>query len=365
MLSTNSNQQSQYLTLSFGEEATTDFRDNLHAAAKIYDLFLQGQQGNIIQDVGFSINGAAGYNVVLEAAAGTRVQVTEFALENVTIQATGNAALEKDNTSSTSADSTAIVAVIDPSDPAPAILEQPKAVSSDGDANNNSLGDTATNTLSYYFGADGADILAGSNDDDFLNGGNGLDTLNGNAGNDTLVYDRTNNDVINGGSNPLDTAIADGFAQEDWDVLRVDDGALALSQAGSSLDTNTLDSSDNVIVDLRAKAIDNIEIILIAEEAGKSTVAVDPNDDVGTTLRITAADILEYTDPDNELWILGSPGDVVLLDAGGGWIDADSTTAGIQGTAWTGTGGQMFTLYRSTNGALAYIENEVQTQFTP
>ena len=78
--------------------------------------------------------------------------------------------------------------------------------------------------------------------------------------------------MINGGSNPLDTATNDEFAQEDWDILRVDDGALALSQAGSGLDTNTLDSSDNIIVDLRAKAIDNIEIILITEEAGTSTV---------------------------------------------------------------------------------------------
>ena len=56
--------------------------------------------------------------------------------------------------------------------------------------NDNTLEDTATNTINYYFGADGADTLTGSNDDDFLNGGNGLDTLNGNAGNDTLVYDQ-------------------------------------------------------------------------------------------------------------------------------------------------------------------------------
>ena len=242
---------------------------------------------------------------------------------------------------------------------------QATTVSGDGDENDNTLEDTATNTINYYFGADGADILTGRSDDDVLDGGNGLDTLDGGAGNDTLVYDNANDDTIKGGRNPSDSDTNDDFDQEDWDILRVDDGALALSQAGSALDTNTLDSSDNIIVDLRAKAIDNIEIILITEEAGTSTVAVNPNDDVGTTIRITAADILEYTDDDNELWILGSPGDVVQLDAGGGWIDSDNSTSEIQGTSWAGTGGQMFTLHRSTNGALVYIENEVQTQFTP
>ena len=76
-----------------------------------------------------------------------------------------------------------------------------------------------------------------------------------------LVYDAANNDVINGGSNPLDSATNDNFGQEDWDILRVDDGALALSQAGSGHDTNTLGTANNVLVDLAKKAISNIEII--------------------------------------------------------------------------------------------------------
>ena len=56
---------------------------------------------------------------------------------------------------------------------------------------------------------------------------------------------------------------------------------------------------------------------------------------------------------------------MVQLDFGGGWVDADPNTDGTQGAAWTGTGGQMFTVYQSTNGALVYIENEVEAQFTP
>jgi hypothetical protein len=279
VLKTNSNVQNQYLTLTFVEKATTDFRDNLHAAAKIYDLFLQGQQGNIIQDVGFGIDGTADYKVALEAAAGTRVQVTEFALENVTIQATGNAALEKDDTSSTASDSTAIVAIIDPGDPAPAVLEQAKTLSIDGDDDSNSLVDTVSNTFSYHFGAAGSDTLTGSSDDNLLNGGAGLDTVSGGAGNDILVYDGSNNDILDGGSNPLDSATNDAITQEDWDILRIDNGALALSLLGSGLDTNMLGPANNALVDLSDKAISNIEIILITEEAAPRR-GLDPSDDV-------------------------------------------------------------------------------------
>jgi hypothetical protein len=153
--------------------------------------------------------------------------------------------------------------------------------------------------------------------------------------------------------------------QEDWDILRIDVGALTLSQLGSALGTNTLGPLNNVLVDLSDKAISNIEIILMTEEAGASTPGVDPNDDVGTTLNITAADILEYTDADHELWILGSPGDIVQLGPESDWIDTNAATPGVQGTAWAGTGDQNFTLYQSTNGALVYIENEVQARFTP
>ena len=171
------------------------------------------------------------------------------------------------------------------------------------------------------------------------------------GGNDMLIYDGANNDTINGG---------DGF-----DILRIDDGALQLSQAGSGLSNNTLGPSNNVLVNLTGKAITNIEVILITEEAGASTAGTDPNDDVGTTLNLTLADILQYTDAADDLWILGSRGDVVQLGSASDWRDADTATPGIQGTAWSGTDGQAFTLYESNNGALVYIESEVQAKFTP
>ncbi len=361
-LITNTNVTNQFVTLSFVEKATSDFKDYLHAAAKIYDLSLQGQQGSVIQDVGFDINGSADYNVTLEASAGTKAIVTDFTLEGVTIQGAGNAQLEKDNVISTTSDSTAITAIINPN-PSP-VLVQAKTESIDGDENVNNYTDASPTTLNYYFGADGNETLTGSAGDDVLNGGGGVDTLLGGAGNDMLIYDSDNNDVINGGSNSADTAVADGFAQEDWDILRIDQGALALSFAGSGVNSNTLGPANNVIVNLSGKAISNIEMILITEEAGQSTTATDPNDDVGTTLQISAADIFNYTDTDKELYILGSPGDVVQI-SGSGWVDSDGATPGIQGVAFAGTDGQMFTQYTNSNGAIVRIENEVQTQFVP
>jgi Ca2+-binding RTX toxin-like protein len=227
-------------------------------------------------------------------------------------------------------------------------LVQSKTLSTDGTQIADNLTDTTATTINYYYGADGNDTLTGGAGSDVLNGGAGQDTVNGGAGDDILVYDA--DDTFNGG---------DG-----WDILRIDQGALKLTQLGSGVDTNTLGSSDNVVVDLTNKNISNIEIILITEEAGTSTAGIDNNDDVGTTLNITAADILDYASADHKMWILGSPGDVVQLGSAGDWIDKDANTEGVQGTTWTGTGGQTFTLYEGNNGALVYIENEVHAKFT-
>ena len=61
---------------------------------------------------------------------------------------------------------------------------------------------------------------------------------------------------------------------------------------------------------------------------------------------------------------MGSPGDVVNLGAAGDWIDSDGNAGnGITGTAWAGTDGQNFTQFAAQNGALVYIETEIQTQF--
>ena len=182
-LITNSNVTNQYVTLTF-YEIGTGF-DNTHAAAKIYDLFLQGQQGSIIQEVGFNINPSANYNVVIEASAGTKAIVTDFTLEGAVIVDQGNLQLEKDEVSNTNSDATAGTAIINPQ-PAPATVQQ-GIVSDDGNIADNTLTDPGGGILNYYYGASGNDTLTGSSDNDVLDGGPGVDTLNGGAGNDLLI----------------------------------------------------------------------------------------------------------------------------------------------------------------------------------
>ena len=112
--------------------------------------------------------------------------------------------------------------------------------------------------------------------------------------------------------------------------------------------------ANNPVVNLSGRSYSNLEAILITEEAGKSTDALDdPNDNVGTTITISMADVLTYTDADHELYVLGSSGDKVQL------VDAQWDN----GVAFAGSDGQNFTKYTGTNGALLYIETEVATAF--
>jgi Ca2+-binding RTX toxin-like protein len=304
VMKTNTNQTNQFITLGW-----VDQDDPRFASAKIYDLNLQGQQGTVLQDVGFDINPNAGSNYLatFEASSGTKAIVTDLSLEGVLIQGSGNAQLQLDNTSATNSTSTAFTAVINPDDTTTPTYDgvslQGKLLSTDGDELTNLLSaDNDFTTVDYIYGAGGNDTLTGTAGSEILNGGAGLDTLNGAGGNDILVYDNVNNDAIDGGA---------GF-----DLLRIDDGALALSLAGSSINSNTLDSGDNVTVNLSGKNIHNIEGVLITEEAGASTSGIDPNDDVGTTLVITAQDVFDYTDSDHVLYVLGNPGDKLDIDLG-------------------------------------------------
>jgi hypothetical protein len=328
---TNSNQTNQFVTMTFVEDVNP-----LHAASKIYDLNLQGQQGSVVQDVGFNIDPAKQYQLTLEASSGTKAIITDLTLEGVVIQGSGNIQLEKDDTSNTSSDSTAFTSRLTPSDSTPLGADQIATQSTDGDAANNTISDpTVGPTINYLYGASGNDTLNGGEGTDVLNGGGGQDTLNGNGGNDILVFDNFNNDSINGGL---------GF-----DILRVDDGALALSLDGSA--TTDLTSASQKIVNLSGKNISGIEAILITEEAGQSTVGVDPNDDVGTTIVLTAQDVLNYSDTDT-LYILGSPGDKVQLDVG--WSAGTLQPMDAQG--------QQFMLYTQTisgQTAQLFVETEV------
>jgi hypothetical protein len=241
----------------------------------------------------------------LEAASGTKGIVTDFSLEGVTIQGAGNAQLEINDTSATNSDSTAITAIIDPQSP----IVQVKTESTDGSGAVNTLTDAGGGPFNYLYGASGNDTLNGSSDSDMLNGGPGVDQINGNAGNDLIVYDSANNDIIDGGAG--------------IDTVRIDLGAVTLSLAGSGTQTSgagdTMGPAQNVFVDLTGKAITNVEIFLITEEAGTSSLAVDPNDNVGTTIKLNAADVINYS-PTDSLTILGSPGDILQLNQSSAWV---------------------------------------------
>ncbi|TNE94281.1 MAG: hypothetical protein EP324_02065, partial [Gammaproteobacteria bacterium] len=329
VMKTNSNVTNQFVALTFVQA------DNpLHAASKIYDLDAQGQQGSVVQDVGFNIDDSKQYLVSLEAVSGTKAIVTDFSLEGVVFQTTGTTQLEKTETTGKHVAVTGSMTIDNAPTP-----DQGFTNSTDGTAAGEILNDPTPASYNYLYGASGGDTLNGSSDADILNGGNGQDTINGNGGNDIIVFDNANNDIIDGG---------DGF-----DLLRVDDGALALSLLGSNDDANTING--NILVHLEGKNISNIEGILITEEAGTSTPEVDPNDDIGTTITLSAQDVLDYTDDGNTLYILGSPGDEVDLDlVGEGWTQV--------GTDNSDPDGQSFAIWQASVGtevATLMVESDV------
>lgn len=307
VMKTNSNVTNQFVALTFVEASNP-----LHAASKIYDLDAQGQQGSVVQDVGFNIDNSKEYLVSLEAVSGTKAIVTDFSLEGVVFQDTGTIQLEKTDTTTKHIAVTGEMIIDNAPTPEQGFID-----STDGTGAANTMTDTDGSTYNYLYGASGGDTLNGSSGADILNGGDAQDMIYGNDGNDIIVFDNVNDDFIDGGA---------GF-----DLLRVDDGALALSILGSNNQvfgeaSDTLSITDNVEVDLRDQNISKIEGILITEEAGTSTPAVDANDDVGTTIILTAQDVLDYSDTDT-LYILGSPGDAVDLDIDGeGWTQGATVT---------------------------------------
>ena len=142
---------------------------------------------------------------------------------------------------------------------------------SGGNANDDAFGDPGGN-LDYLWGGGGNDVLTGGDGADFLNGGTGIDQVIGGGGDDILVFDS------------IDTLLDGGGGT---DILRVD--------SDTDLTGNT--------------AIQLIEVILLTEDAaGDAGIGID--------LTITAQDVLNFTDANNELYVVGTAGDEVTLDAG-------------------------------------------------
>jgi hypothetical protein len=274
-----------------------DLQNPMFSYAGLYDLGAQG--GAFQRDAGFDIDPSRDYAVSLEATGGTPVPVRVLTVEGVTIHVIDNVVqLQLDNDDSTLLTQTALTSIIQPSDP---FTHQPETASVDGNADANNGLVASVNTFDYLYGADGSDTLSGNNFADVLNGGAGNDKLIGGTGNDILVYD------------PVDQKIDGG---DGFDLLRTDEAALGLlNNVGVTTDAATGFSVVEVVP--FKQNIKNIEGILITDDAGSSPTK-------GGLLNLTAQDVLDMTDSNHTLSILGNQGDVVNL--------------GIGASAWNDTG---------------------------
>jgi hypothetical protein len=317
--------QNQQLLITF-----VDSQNALLAAAQIYSLGLQGQQGSVAQDVGFDINGKQQYLLSVESALNPKVILTDMSLEVTNLHESGKLQFELNDTAA-GPDRTAYTWIMTPDNVAP---NQASTESEDGTAPGQTVSDPSATAFNYVYGAGGTDTVNGSAGADVLNGGAGADKLNGLGGNDILVYDPL--DTINGG---------DGT-----DILRVDQGAVINTQ---HQDGSLAGAAGIETVNLSGKSISNIEVILLTTEA----VA---DDNVGTKVQLSAADVLSYTDASDTLYVLGQKGDgVQLLDAAN-WIDGDLGTAGIQATSnFTNAAGQTFNVYQTVNGGILNVDADV------
>ena len=150
-------------------------------------------------------------------------------------------------------------------------------------------GDASDN---HVTGTDGKDKIHGGDGDDTLNGGANKDWLYGDAGNDTLTFD-AKDAVIDGGSG-VDTLVL---------------------PSATNIDFSTLDTATN--------PIKNIEVIDLGI-SGTNTLS-----------NLSLADVIDMTDSNNDLYILGNTSDSVDFE-GSGWIKGTSTvTETVNGTVHT------------------------------
>lgn len=180
-------------------------------------------------------------------------------------------------------------------------------------------GNTSNNKL---FGQSGADTIIGAAGNDYLEGGAGKDTLDGGSGDDILVveqYSIDNTETFEGGA--------------DTDTLQF----LSNGTPGGTADFN---------IDLSDVQAFNIEIIeLDSSDFG----AVNTEN-----LTLTAQDVLDVTDVDNELRIDGILGDTVTTTDQINWTQGDDQDIG----------GETYNVYNSGSGATLLIDNDITQDIT-
>ena len=295
ILTTGTSGLGQTVTLTF-----VDLQNPIFSYAGLYDLGAQG--GAFQRDVGFNIDPGREYAVSLEAVGEIPVPIRVLTVEGGIIHIIENVvALQLDNDNSIILGQTALTAIIQPD---AATLPQFETASVEGNelANNGLVDPTPTpgsgagsaeNTVNYLYGADGADDLTGSNDTDVLNGGAGNDLYSGGDGNDILIYGLENQKMDGGGGT---------------DVLRTDEAAFGLLNNVGVVNDPATGFTVVEVVPFKQN-IKNVEVLLITDDAGSSPTK-------GGLLKLSAEDVLNMTDENHQLHILGNVGDVVDLDIG-------------------------------------------------
>ena len=243
----------------------------------------------------FEIQSEQDFSVIeIEAVAGS----TDFRLGNFSISSGGTG--------------------LDPLDVSYDIIGQDE----DGDSVGSSIQATIYPADSTIEGTSGDDVLVGTDDGDCIFGYEGNDSLSGGGGNDMLIGGAGTDELYGG-------------ADDDRLIYDPDD---TVGDGGTGIDTLRIENGDDIDFDtLAPNPIDNIEIFdLAADTSGNSLANLD------------AADVLDMTDSNNELFILGDDADSV---SGNGWTaQASQTIDGTLYNVYTGLiGPDTVTLYVQDN----------------
>jgi hypothetical protein len=276
-------------------------------------------------------------------ADGSSLNVIGATLEGVDLGPSEPARISYDNNDPLHHGPVGLTSVIDPATSSDAL--QPLQPSTGGTAESDSIFGSK-GSFNYLFSADGNDTIEGPTDPEIINGGRtgfkGSDHLLGGGSDDIIVYHTD--------------AFIDGSSE--FDIVRVDDGALDLYQS----DDTVLSSSS---IDLGNASMFDVDMILITEDASadskRGTVF-----DAGTADRTPRSQGSESESPAN-LYIVGSKGDTLtLLDFGGDWADGNGDVPGIQPVGHVSDGqGQSSDIYqiaadnfgRVTN---VYVDTDIQ-----
>jgi len=224
-------------------------------------------------------------------------------------------------------------------------------------------GDISTNTVDIHVnstlppadliinGTSGADMLAGEKGNDIINGLGGNDVLYGDGGNDIItggdgddnLLGSDGDDILSGdaGDDYLYGDIGDDILISDLrtiDVAVAGDTNLGSVDGGAGFDTFRM-SGDGTVINFDVwsgtdSVLKNIEVIDLG--AGGTS----DNHDL---TNITYSDVVNMTDSDNDLYILGDTEDNVTF-SGAGWSQSAGTVTEI-------VNGASHTFYTWTNSS--------------